>query len=306
MKVSDTKRRGNDMNEHHDTPAVRQPTSIERLKIALDADTVREQFRNALEKNAPAFVASVIDLYGSDTNLQKCAPSAVIMECLKAATLKLPINKNLGFAYIIPYGTTPNFQLGYKGYIQLAQRTGQYAIMNADIVYEGETVTKDKLTGKAMFGGEAKSDKPIGYFAHMRLHNGFEKTIYMTKEEMIAHGKKFSKAYKKKDAPWRTMFDSMALKTCIRIMLTKWGIMSVDMATALSTDNEDAVQAEVDENANKYALDITDDQKPEKPKRAPRKKKDEPKAEKKSKPGEPSEEELKADAEASAKKGPGY
>lgn len=295
------------MNKHHDTPAVRQPSSIDRLKDALHAGTVKQQFENALQENAPSFVASVIDLVGSDNNLQKCAPSAVIMECLKAAVLKLPINKNLGFAYIVPYGKTPNFQLGYKGYIQLAQRTGQYSIINADIIYEGETVRRDKLTGKVIFGGESESDKVLGYFAHMRLKSGFEKTVYMTKAEALAHGKKFSKSFNKKDGPWKINTDAMSLKTCIKKLLGTYGIMSVEMQTALDQDNEDTVQAEVNENANKDAIDLTDQAKlvPKKPKRASRKK-DEPKAEKKSKPGEPSEEELEADAKASAGKGPGY
>jgi len=123
-------------------------TIVQKFKDVINVDSVQEQFRNALQEGAPLFVASLIDIFSSDKNLQKCEPKAVIMEALKAATLKLPINKNLGFAYIIPYGDVPYFQLGYKGYIQLAMRTGQYRYINADVVYEGELVYHDKLTGE--------------------------------------------------------------------------------------------------------------------------------------------------------------
>jgi phage RecT family recombinase len=113
---------------------------VQNLKLTLAKASVQEQFKNALAHNAPLFIASLIDIYGGDTNLQKCQPSAVIMEALKAATLRLPINRSLGFAYIVPYGSKPEFQIGYKGYIQLAMRTGAYRYINADVVYEGEFV----------------------------------------------------------------------------------------------------------------------------------------------------------------------
>src|SRR5690606_14139389 len=114
---------------------------IDRLKAILSAESVQEQFRNALQENAGAFVASVIDLYNTDANLRLCDPSKVVMEALKAASLKLPINRQLGFAWIVPYKDKsgeyiPTFQLGYKGYIQLALRTGAYRYINADVVYE--------------------------------------------------------------------------------------------------------------------------------------------------------------------------
>ncbi len=126
---------------------------IDRLKAILNADSVKEQFENVLRENAGAFIASIIDLFNSDPQLQQCDPKRLVGEALKAASLKLPINKQLGFAWIVPYkdGKTgeviPVFQLGYKGYIQLALRTGAYRYINADVVYEGELVRRDKLTG---------------------------------------------------------------------------------------------------------------------------------------------------------------
>ena len=236
---------------------------IEKLKAQLNQDSVQEQFRNALKENSGPFVASVIDLYGSDTYLQDCDPTAVVMECLKAATLKLPINKQLGFAYVVPYKKAgkaiPQFQLGYKGYIQLAMRSGQYKTLNAGQVGEGVTVKHDLLTGKIELVGEPKKNaKTIGYFCHMELINGFVKTLYMTKEQAEAWGKRYSKSYSKDTSPWKTNFEEMALKTTVRRLLSKWGIMSIEMQQAFETDVEAEVAEEIAANANRGPIiDIT-------------------------------------------------
>src|SRR5690606_23903396 len=138
---------------------------IDRLKAILSAESVQEQFRNALQENAGAFVASIIDLYNTDANLRLCDPSKVVMEALKAASLKLPINRQLGFAWIAPYKDKnveyiPTLQSGYKGYIQLALRTGPYRCINADVVYEGELGRRDRLTGEIEIDRDARtSDK---------------------------------------------------------------------------------------------------------------------------------------------------
>lgn len=244
---------------------------IQKLKMALSAESVREQFKNALQQNAGAFITSIIDLYASDTYLQQCEPNLVIMECLKAATLKLPINKQLGFAYIVPYKNKdqviPQFQLGYKGYIQLALRTGKYKNLNAGIVYEGINVKKDLLTGEVIFTGEAINDKPQGYFAYMELVNGFRKTIYMTKTEIIAHAKRYSKSFNKDSSAWQTNFDEMALKTVTRKLLSKYGFLSTEMVAAFTSDKdeeaENEVKAEIEQNANKEFIDIQLDEKTE-------------------------------------------
>ncbi len=183
----------------------RKPVDI--LKSMMSAESVQEQFKNALGKNSATFVASVIDLYNGDSNLQLCNPKQVVMEALKAATLHLPINKALGYAFIIPFKNSkkdekgnwikvyePTFQMGYKGYIQLAMRTGQYRTINADVVYDGELRKVNKLTGEIAFDGERKSDKVIGYFCYFELMNGFSKTLYMTVEQMANHAKRYSKA----------------------------------------------------------------------------------------------------------------
>lgn len=240
--------------------AKRQDTPIDRLKKALSTESVQSQFQNALDKNASLFCASLIDLYASDSYLQKCEPRSVIMEALKAATLKLGINKSLGYAYIVPYKDksgrfNPTMQIGYKGYIQLAQRTGQYRRLNADCVYEGERVEMDRVSGDVSIYGDPTSDKAVGYFAYMETVTGFQKTIFWTRDQVVAHAKRFSKSYNSNNSAWKSDFDAMAIKTVIRALLSKYGVMSVEMANAIDTDNRDhksfnEAQAEVDEYAN--------------------------------------------------------
>lgn len=237
-----------------------QVSPVQRLKNALSVESVQEQFRNALQDSANLFVASLIDLYASDSMLQQCEPKDVIMEALKAATLRLPINKNLGFAYIVPYKTkgkmAPQMQIGYKGLIQLAMRTGFYRYLNADIVYEGELKSWNKLTGEMDLSGERKSDKVLGYFAYLELLNGFTKTVYSTTDQIVSHAKRFSKSFSSEYSPWKTDFNSMALKTVLRALLTKWGYMSVEMVQAVDKDIEADARREIEEYANSEELDI--------------------------------------------------
>lgn len=232
---------------------------IERLQNVLSNENIRAQFENALNENAGAFVSSIIDLYNSDKYLQQCDPNKVAMEALKAATLKLPINKQLGFAYIVPYNGVPQFQLGYRGYIQLAMRTGQYKYLNTGVIYEGVQVNRDILTGEVTFTGEPTSDKPQGYFAYMELLNGFRKTVYMTHAEVLKHAKRYSKSFNSNASAWQTHFDEMAQKTVLRKLLSKFGILSTDMITALTSDREDIedeVEREIAEEANKEIIDV--------------------------------------------------
>ena len=158
------------------------------MNSIVNAESTKKLLQNTLKENAGSFSASIIDLYNSDKTLQECDPRQVMGEALKAASLKLPINKQLGFAYVIPYRDyksgmqIPQFQLGYKGMIQLCMRTGSYKYINAGEVYEGELVKIDKLTGEVDLSGEAVSDKIVGYFAYMETVNGFKKAFYWTKE----------------------------------------------------------------------------------------------------------------------------
>ena len=235
-----------------------QTRGLQQLKGILANDTMKKNFENILKENSGAFMASIIELYQSDASLQMCDPNKVILEALKAATLKLPINKQLGFAYIIPYknkgASIPQFQLGYKGYIQLAQRSGQYRYINADIIYEGEIVKYNRVTGMLEIAGEATSDKAIGYFAYFQLLNGFEKAVYWTTEKVTAHARKYSKSYSSPTSVWHTNFDAMALKTVIKNIISKYGVMSVEFANAVANDTDDSVENEVNQNANKAPI----------------------------------------------------
>jgi len=170
---------------------------------------------------------------------------------MTAATLKLPINPNLGFAYIVPYKDTATFQMGYKGYIQLAMRTGQYKTINASVVYEGQIEDVDFVTGE-IIRGKKKSDKVVGYVAYFELINGFSKMVYMSHEDMMRHALTYSQAYKgdkkygKTNSVWSTNFEAMGLKTVLKQLISKYGIMSIDMQgagleTALSADSTDDV-----------------------------------------------------------------
>lgn len=242
-------------------------SKIESLKNILKAPSVQEQFNNALKENAGSFVASIIDLYGTDNKLQQCEPKSVVMEALKAAVLKLPINRSLGFAYIIPYNKSvknpdgswtkmpvPQFIPGYRAYIQMAMRTGQYKFINADLVYEGEIREVNKLTGEIDFRGEKKSEKVVGYFSYIELLNGFSKTLYMTKEKVQSHAKKYSKTFETKDSVWVTNFDEMALKTVLRNLLSHYGFLSVEMMTAFDNDAQ-AESAETNENSKEIGIE---------------------------------------------------
>lgn len=217
------------------------PASV--MNSIVNAESTKKLLQNTLKENAGSFSASIIDLYNSDKTLQECDPRQVMGEALKAASLKLPINKQLGFAYVIPYRDyksgmqIPQFQLGYKGMIQLCMRTGSYKYINAGEVYEGELVKIDKLTGEVDLSGEAVSDKIIGYFAYMETVNGFKKAFYWTKEKTIAHANKYSKSYKNGNAIWKDNFDEMAIKTVLRNLLSHYGIMSVELIQAFTDES---------------------------------------------------------------------
>ena len=219
---------------------------VTALKAILSESSIQEQFQNALREYSGAFIASIVEVFSSDNNLQNCDPKLVVIECLKAATLRLPINRQLGFAWIIPYKNAPVFQLGYKGYIQLAMRTGQYRYLNADIVYTGISVHREYLTGDVRLEGEPISDKAIGYFTYMQLVNGFTKTKYMTVEEVRRHAERYSPSYHKETSLWKTDFDAMALKTTTRQLLSHYGILSPEMLGAIEADRDPEAELEQD------------------------------------------------------------
>lgn len=230
---------------------------VQSLQVAISDDYVQSQLKNALGDNGPAFAASLIDLFSADSELQNCNPKSVIMQAMKAAILRLPINKSLGYGYILAFKGKPEFIIGYKGLIQLAIRSNMYEIINAGPVYEGEYRTSNKLTGEFDLSGEKKSDAVIGYFAHFEMKNGFKKTLFMSKEKVEAHAKKYSKSYNSNYSPWKTEFDGMATKTVLRNLFSHWGYMSPEMSNAV--DQEDAadfIRGEINEHGNKKPVNF--------------------------------------------------
>lgn len=264
----------------------KQLSPTNRMKQLISNSGIQEMFEESLGKNAGAFLSSLVEVYSDPAGtLSECDPKEVVMEALKAATLKLPLNKNLGFAWIIPYnkntkiidesGRTqwvkvahPQFQMGYKGLIQLAIRTGQYQTINTNVIYEGMEVSEDYLTGIIKIGGKKKSDKIIGYFSYFKLVNGFEKVLYWSREQVIEHAKKYSQGYKSMEKAkqgkyykpdkfvWDVDFDKMALKTVTRVILTKYGVLSVEMQNAEMMEADTSLAIEMDEEANKEELII--------------------------------------------------
>ncbi len=255
-----------------ETAAAKSLSPANQLKNLFGNNAMKSMFANALGNHSGAFISSVIDLVNADSALQKCDMKAVAMEALKAATLHLPVNKALGFAYIIPYQNTkkdghgqwhkvmePTFQIGYKGLIQLALRTGQYRTINAGVVYEGELQGEDKLTGRIDLGGERLSDGVTGYFAYIELVNGFSKTLYMSVDDMARHAKRYAPVFKTNKTTsigdiaklaqlppseystvgWKGNFESMAIKTILRILLSKYGYLSTDMQGVIAEEQKE-------------------------------------------------------------------
>lgn len=230
---------------------------VEEFKGILNSQTIRAQLKNSLKEKSGAFMSSMIDLYSTDDLLQKCDPQAVAMECIKAAVLDLPLVKSLGFAYVVPYKNKPTFTIGYKGLIQLAQRTGKYKTINAGNVYEGELLGEDRLSGMLDLSGEKISDEVIGYFAYFKLLNGYEKVLYMSKEDMIAYAQKYSPSYNSKYSPWQSEFDKMAQKTVLRRLIGTYGPMSTEMVKAIESDDAGKTpHQEIKENANQKVIDV--------------------------------------------------
>lgn len=208
------------------------------VKGLMDSPAVKKRFEEVLCERAPQYMSSIVNLVNSDTNLKKCEPMSVVASCMVAATMDLPVDKNLGYAWVVPYGTKAQFQIGYKGYIQLALRTGQYKAINVVEIREGELISWNPLSEEVEIDfTKRKSNKVIGYAGYFKLLNGFEKTVYWSKEEAESHAKKFSKTYSFKNGVWQTDFDSMAKKTVLRNLLSKWGILSIEMQKAYSADN---------------------------------------------------------------------
>lgn len=211
------------------------------VKSLLNAESYQKRFKEVLGNRAPQFMSSIISAVNSNAALSECEPNTVIQSALKAAILDLPIEDNFGFAYLVPYYNSKKgykecqFQLGYKGYIQLALRTGMYKNINVIDVREGELKSWNPLTEELEIEfieneKEREEKEIIGYAGYFALLNGFEKKVYWSVESLVGHAKKYSVQYAKNGTGnWKDNFNEMCKKTVIKNMINKWGILSVEM-----------------------------------------------------------------------------
>lgn len=215
---------------------------------------VQEKFEGVLGKRANGFIGSLLSVVTNNKLLLDASPQTIMTAAMQAATLDLPINPNLGLAYIVPYKGEAQFQLGWKGFVQLAERTGQYKTINASVVYEGQVEDIDFITGE-LVKGKRTGDTVVGYVAYIEMLNGFSKTFYMTKDEVTAHAKKYSQSFQKGYGPWKDNFDAMALKTVLKLLISKYGIMSIDMQTSNLNRAIEADQAVIREDGTPDYID---------------------------------------------------
>lgn len=214
-----------------------QQGPMQKFKSQLFGASAQQYFSDLLGKRKDAFIASVISVVGSDSNLQKCNPMSVALAAYKAVPLNLPIEQNMGYAAVIPYGNNASFQIMRNGWVELAMRTGQVKHIANEVVYEGELVKHNRFTDTYEFDESKRtSDKVIGFMAYIQLINGFEKTIYWSDAEVKAHALKYSQAYKKGYGPWKDTYEAMALKTVLKRLIVKYCPKSTDLQNAINDD----------------------------------------------------------------------
>ena len=244
--------------------ATNQASPVVAFKNYLNSGKVQALLKNRLssDKMKTDFMSSVIEIVTGSPELQQCNPQSILSESLKAASIHLPLNKALGRCYVVPFKNkgvlTATMIIGYKGYIQLAKNSGKYRNINADVVYEGQITYTNYLTGEIKIDHAPTSDKVVGFFAYIEELNGFNKTLFMTIEQ-IAHYAKTYVPYLKfnnkvtedtikqklqhhathgpeQGIGWMSDSVTMAKKTCLRQLLTKWGNLSIEEQEAIAND----------------------------------------------------------------------
>lgn len=247
--------------------------AVKNFQAVMNNSYYQSLLQSSLKENKGAFCTSLMEIFSSDEKLLQCKPNDLMAEALKAASLRLPLNKQLGQAYLLPFKNkgvmTPTLVVGTKGYLQLAMRTGKYETINADVVYEGEFNHYDKVTGKLDISGAQISNTPIGYFAYFKKKDGLTKLLYMTLDEVCRYAKQYSLTVKfseKVDAEklkemalkqaangsgegvgWYSNFESMAIKTVLRRLLSKWGELSIESNDITNLDEAPSAIVQRDE-----------------------------------------------------------
>lgn len=248
-----------------------QVYSLKTFNQTITAPATQKYLTELLHERKGVFVSNLTALVANNVNLQCCEPYTLMFAALKATALNLPIEPSLGMAHVIPYKnkkrgvTEAQFQLGYKGFQQLALRTGQYKRINTTEVREGELGKRNRLTGEIEWNwiedeAQRLSTPIVGYVNYFLLLNGFESTFYMSKEEMEKHALQYSQTYRSTDAytkgqsKWTTDFDAMAKKTVIKLNLSKNGVLSTELQEAIIADQS------VMREENKYEYTDNDEQ----------------------------------------------
>lgn len=229
------------------------------LKQYVNQPAVAEKFTELLGSNMTNFTTSMMQVVNGNDRLKKCKPKTIVNSAMMAAVLNLPINDNLGMAYIVPYKDEAQFQIGYKGLIQLAIRSSEYKTISSASIYENQLKSFNPLTGYEFDFSNPPKGKIVGYASYFLLNNGFEKTFFMTLEQIQAHGKKYSQTYGKSWSTWTKDFDGMANKTVLKLLIDKYGPKSLEMQKAIQADQ--AVVEDVQENDFRYVDNPTNENK---------------------------------------------
>lgn len=228
--------------------AIARAEGKRELQDFLKQDAIRQRFELVCGRNAGAFIGSLATLVYDSPQLQDCTPNSLVACALKAGALNLAIDSNLGHAYIVPYsdrtrGKIATFQIGWKGLVQLALRTGQYKNLNVAHVQKGLIRRVHPITNEIEYG-TPEPDAPLeGVAAYLRLVNGFEKTVYWTLTEIHEHKRKFSQGHDSPRSAWMTNKAAMEKKTVLRDLISKWGIVSFEMRTAMQADDKGVIDS---------------------------------------------------------------
>lgn len=243
----------------------------QQVQATVKPKTLRELFNNPIiktkieqlvGKNSATFATSVMQIANSNTMLRTADPTSIFNAACMAATLNLPLQNGLGFAYIVPFKNNKErkveaqFQIGYKGFIQLAQRSGQFKRLVALPVYKKQLLKKDFINGFE-FDWEQEPEKdenPIGYYAYFKLVNDFSAELYMSHDDIVKHAQRYSQTFKKGFGVWHDNFEAMALKTVIKLLLSKQAPLSVEMQQAVLADQ--SVVKDVENQEFKYSDNV--------------------------------------------------
>lgn len=227
--------------------AKQQQNGLKRFNAMLENTRTQEYLSSVLGEKKQTFVGNMVALVANSKMLMDCDPSTVMFSCLKSAALDLSLDPVLGLSYVIPFRDNKNnttvatWQLGSKGYVQLALRSAQFRKLNVRDVREGEIVDEDFVSGEMRFKRlqkDRESAPIVGYVAYMQLVNGFEKQLYMSVEELESHAKRFSQTYRRGYGPWADQYmkSQMMEKTVLKRLLSKYAPLSVEMRDAIRSD----------------------------------------------------------------------